>query len=406
MPILTLRLGSRAVAALSAQGLTAGGSLVLQVLAARQLGPAGYGQYTLLLAALLLFTALQTGWVGDSLTVMDREDEQVRGALTWSLRGFLVLGSLGGVGMALVLRVTSVAGALLFGIMVALWLLEETGRRLLMAKLRFWALVLNDAVYATVAIGLVLAWSVAGRTMTLELFIGAMAAGALTAVVVARVQLPKGEFRGGRLTRQGLGEVAGFGFWRSANDGLQPIVTLFVRATVAGVAGPSVLGQLEAARLLMAPVTTLRHGFGTLLLPSFTARAREGQNLRVDIAAGGLMAMSAAYGAVALGWTEPLGGLVTGGAFPVERISVAGYALGAILASLSLPLAQSVLVRKASRPVFVSRLAGAVVSVGLAVGIVLLFDAAWTPFAEAAGFAVTVAALWWVSRRLSAVSSG
>ncbi|WP_010314329.1 hypothetical protein [Saccharopolyspora spinosa] len=62
------RLVAKVAAPVLSQGITAGTSLVLQVLAARTLGLAEFGSFVLLLALLVTAIALYTGWVGRSST--------------------------------------------------------------------------------------------------------------------------------------------------------------------------------------------------------------------------------------------------------------------------------------------------------------------------------------------------
>jgi O-antigen/teichoic acid export membrane protein len=65
--------------AVTVQLIIAGGSLILQAIATRTLGAAGYGTYAVLYSILVLLLAVQTSWVGDSLTVFDRFDPRIQG---------------------------------------------------------------------------------------------------------------------------------------------------------------------------------------------------------------------------------------------------------------------------------------------------------------------------------------
>ncbi|HEY4022482.1 MAG TPA: hypothetical protein VGM75_27580, partial [Pseudonocardiaceae bacterium] len=88
VPNRITRLGSavtkRAAAPLISQGINAGGSLLLQIAAARTLGLAAYGSFAVCLALLSAATALYTGYVGDSLAVLDRHDRETRATLVAS----------------------------------------------------------------------------------------------------------------------------------------------------------------------------------------------------------------------------------------------------------------------------------------------------------------------------------
>src|SRR5512133_3619496 len=136
-----------AVAAVLTQAVTAGCSFLLQIVAAHRLGVAGLGGYALCVAVLVTATALYTGWVGDSLTVLDRQQPRIRQALVASALTAWLASAAVGVGVVLLLGLGSAGTALVFAALIVAWLAEETGRRLLMARLEMWSLVLNDLTY-------------------------------------------------------------------------------------------------------------------------------------------------------------------------------------------------------------------------------------------------------------------
>src|SRR3954452_23370569 len=127
------KLGGHAAGAIVDQAVVAVTSLVLMILVRRQISSASLGYYAILINALALITALQTAWVGDSLTVLDRFDLRLRRGLVASILMFsavaLVVGSL----MAKPAH-EGAGGMVLFGVMVTFWCFEETGRRLYMAR--------------------------------------------------------------------------------------------------------------------------------------------------------------------------------------------------------------------------------------------------------------------------------
>src|SRR6185312_6171777 len=86
--VLRSRLARFAVlGGIAAQMSQALGSLLLQVLAARLLGADGLGAFAVLFGLIVMATAVCTGFVGDSLTVLDRGRREVRSAL----QGWLLL---------------------------------------------------------------------------------------------------------------------------------------------------------------------------------------------------------------------------------------------------------------------------------------------------------------------------
>jgi hypothetical protein len=174
----------KATAVMVSQGVVAGSSLVLQVFASRKLGSAGLGRFSLLVAILITLNSVQSGWIGDSLTVLDRFEPGVRRALfTYQCWALVIVGGVG-FGLAFVIQGIGVRNAMLFGLACLLWAAEETGRRLLIARRDFWPLAVNDVAYMVGAFGYVGVVAVVGR-VTLGHLIAALGAGALAAILVA-----------------------------------------------------------------------------------------------------------------------------------------------------------------------------------------------------------------------------
>ncbi len=63
--------------------------------------------------------------------------------------------------------------------------------------------------------------------------------------------------------------VAGFGGWRGAQVGIPPLILSAVRVIVAASVGAAALGQVEAARIFVAPATLAVQGLGSYLLASY-----------------------------------------------------------------------------------------------------------------------------------------
>ncbi len=368
---------------------------------ARSLGAAGFGSYQVLLAALVTVTAVQSGWIGDSLTVLDRTDATVRGALAAAQAVFLIAGTAIAVVVALAVDGGG-AVVLAFAVAQTFWLLEDTIRRLFMARMRFWGLVLNDLVYLVASLGSLGLLSRGAGPLTLADVLLSTAVGALAAVAAGRLQLPAQDFDPGRVTRAELRRVAGFAGWRSAQAGLRPLATLIVRIAVAGLAGAAALGQLQAARLLLAPVQTALAGVGSYLLPAYR-REPPGTGLtapralvRQTVALVG--AVGVATGVVLLA-ADALSALLFSGAVEVDHLAVAAWGAWSAAFAAGLPVMTAALVRLRSRWVFVVR------SVDLAIGVLLsllvlsVADTRWVPFAAAVGMLVAVALLWRDQRR-------
>jgi O-antigen/teichoic acid export membrane protein len=390
------RFAGGAGAAITAQMVAAGGSFLLQVLAARSLGDAGYGRFAVCLAVIITVTALQTGWLGDSLTVLDRHAPEVRAALATSLIASGLLGLIGGLLVGVLIGLDGWLAPMLFGTLLATWLLEESGRRLLMARLEFWKLVGNDMTYLAVGLAVLFCCRAAGLELTLGVFLGAMTAGAAAAVLLVLVQVPRTELSELRPGLTGMRAVAGFAAWRSAQATLRPAALLAARLLVLHLVSAAAVGRLELARLLMAPAQTVINGAGAFLLPTFTRTERERpgtragrrrQDRRADRAVLALAAATVLSGLIVLGVLGPLGRLISGGRFDVSPIAVLGWTVYLSTWAATLPYVSETVARRLSREVFRARLVDSVVGVALTVAVLAVDHdlVALVPWALAVG---------------------
>jgi O-antigen/teichoic acid export membrane protein len=399
-----LRLAGSIGGAVVVPFVTAAGSLALQVLAARALGGAGYGAYTLFTGTLIMIIALHTSWVGDALTVFDRFAAGPRAAIAASMPVTIAVGA--GVGLAVAATAGGVGpGTLgLYLLLIVLTLLSETTRRIYMARQEFWALVGNDCVNYGVTLAMAAGLVLRGWEPSVGLLLGAMCFGQVAGVGLARLRLPGREFRPGGLRGAAIREVFGFGFWRSVHASLRPASTLVSRLMIVGFASTAVLGGIEAARLLLSPAVTVVVGSGGYLLSRFAQAAKQGrpagagQALRMALALAGVTLVLSAVG---IGLAGPLGPVITGGDFAVDEIALYGWAVWAFSFALTMPLAVLGTSRKRSR--LVSAIRGAESALGLAaLAVVLAVDARWAsyaPFCLGAGGLVSSAVLWHLLRR-------
>ncbi len=352
------------------QGLTAGTSLLLQVVAARMLGLTEYGAFAVFLAVLVSATALYTGYVGDSLAVLDRRERHTRAALSTSALIALGLSLVIGIGSSLVLRPDEPVVALLYPVMLIGWLVEETFRRLLIARQEFWRLVVNDFAYLLgtfVALG---AWYLSARTVTLPMIFGAMGVGTVAAIVTGFGQLPRAELRRLRPGLAGMREVASFAGWRSMHATLRPAALLASRLLVANLVSLTAVGLLEAGRLVIAPLQVVVNGAGSFLLAGFAAGERNGGRDAGKTAgrAAWLLAGVTLVGGAGLAlFAGPLGSLLAGQ--QVDRLLVLGWVIYLGVWAAGLPYVTEVTARKLSRSVFWVRLADS------AAGLVLVLAA-------------------------------
>ena len=390
LPIRRVRslVTSHASGAVVAQVWQAAASFVLQVVAAHVLGAEGLGLVALCLGTIVLVTALTSGFVGDSLTVLDRSDARVRGGLQWWT---VILATTGPALAATILWASGsleVAEAGLFLLAASLFAVEEVGRRLLMASLRFWRLVAVDSVALVTAVAALLVTGLSA-SITLSSFLAAVALGQAAGLLTIAAMLAPGERWAAPARGGALRHVASFGVWRGAQVAVNPGVFTALRLLVVAVAGASALGHLESARILVAPALLMVQGLGSYLLASYgrdrvlplvalVARARRSS---AALVLGGL-------GVGALIWlSAPVAGpWVTGGEFVVPRLAVAGWVFYAAAIASMQPFVSLAAARGRQRAMLGVRLMDAAVSlVALVVWLMADLPTAATPFVLALG---------------------
>jgi O-antigen/teichoic acid export membrane protein len=221
-----------------------------------------------------------------------------------------------------------------------------------------------------------------GAEATLGLFLGAMAAGAVAAVLLALVQLPAAEWTGLRPRSTGLGRLASFAAWRSAHAGLRPLALLAVRLLVLQLVSAAALGELEAARLLVAPAQTLINGAGSFLLPTFARAERARDRRRADRRRSReqvtrtvwlLGGATLLVGLASLAFFGPLTRLVTGGNFSISPVAFLGWTVYMTTWAVILPYVSETVARRLSREVFLVRVVDSVIGVVLT-AVLLLAD--------------------------------
>lgn len=332
-------LGRRATGAVAGQVTQAAAGLVLQVAAARYLGAAGLATFSLIYGAIVLVTAVSSGMVGDSLTVLDRQEPRVRAGLhVW---GLVVAGGAGvaGVGLGAVTGVVSPWAAVLLGASVTAYVVEDALRRLLMATGRYWSLPAVDVTSLVLALAPLIAWAMVGR-LTLTAFLLALLIGQAGAAVVAWWLVAADERPRGPWRRPDLWQVWGFGSWRAASQMVRPGLLTCLRLIVVAAAGAAAYGPLEAARVYTAPTLVLVTGLGTYLLPHYVAtreRPAAAAIRSADRAALGLAAAVALITAVAVVLRPLVEPLLTGGHYPVPLLAVVGWGAYAVAGAFLLP---------------------------------------------------------------------
>ncbi|MBJ7450534.1 MAG: hypothetical protein JHC71_00455 [Blastococcus sp.] len=390
-----------AAGALAGQAGQAVAGLALQVVAARELGAAGLATFSVVYGAMVLATAVCSGLVGDSLTVLDRHRPDIRAGLHVGAVAVSAVAALLGGMLALATDLVPVWVAPLLGLATAAFILEDTLRRLLMATGRFWSLTLVDGSALVLGLG-VLAVAAASGPLTLTSFVLAVLVGQTGAAVVAWALLPGVERPRGPWRRPALAEVAAFGTWRALAQTIRPAMLTLLRLMVIGTAGAAAYGPLEVARVYTAPTLVLVAGMGSFLLPHFVALRPQGAaaGLRsADRAALGLTMGVAGICVVALAGLPWLGPLLTGGGYAVPVAAVASWSVYAAASATLLPYSSLASVHGRQRQVLLLR---SLEFASLLAVLVLLLaggdgGATWTPLALALGPLLTaVAVRQWV----------
>lgn len=375
-----------ALAAALAQLAQAAGSFALQVVAAHALGASGLGTISLCLGTTILTTAVTSGLVGDSLTVLDRHDARVRSALQVWLVVVTLAGSLGA---AAVLRATGVLDtgeALLFAVATAAFQVEEVLRRVLMAVQRFWTLLVVDGV----AVGVTLLALFLVRDIEVGSFLLAVAVGQTAGIVVALAVVPGPERRLVPLRGAAVREVLAFGGWRGAQVALTPTALTVSRFVLLGAAGTVALGEVEAARVLGAPALLVVQGIGSYLLSTYArdrARPLDALRARAVRASIAMAATAVLLGVVVTSLVPVLAPLAVGTTIDVRVVTVAGWAVFAAATATMQPFASLAVTRGRQREVFALRCLDVVVGTGLLALSLGLFGlaSAFTPFVLAVG---------------------
>jgi O-antigen/teichoic acid export membrane protein len=362
--------------------------LLLQVAAARFLGAAGLATFALGYGLLVLATAVCSGLVGDSLTVLDRADARIRAGLHgWTVLVAVGAGALGVTG-ALLSDALPLWAGLLVGPAAAAFIVEDTLRRLLMAHGRFWSLPAVDGASLLLALLTLLVVGAAGD-LSLAAFVVALLVGQAGASAVAWWRLPVPGRPRGPWRAPDWWTVFSFGVWRAAAQTIRPALLTVLRLLVVAAAGAAAYGPLEAARVLTAPTLVLVTGLGSFFLPHFVAlRERPTAALlrSADRAAVGLALGVACIGAVTCAALPLVGPLLTGDTYLIPLGAVVGWSGYAVAAALLLPYSALATVRGRQRSVLALR-SLEFVSLAVVLVLVLLVDGGevWAPMALGVG---------------------
>jgi O-antigen/teichoic acid export membrane protein len=377
---------SGAVGAQMAQALA---SLVLSIAAARALGADGLGVFGLISGGLVVATALATGLVGDSLTVLDRNHPRTRAGLQVVAFGCAVLA---GVLACVITRATGLLDAktaFVFGLGSAFFIFEEFLRRLLMASLRFWSVMIVDTSCLIATVWWLVVANATGSITMMQILL-ALWVSQIIGMITAFNLLPRSERALAPWHHADTASVFRYGSWRAAQQGVRPAMLTAMRIIVAVAVGTVAYGRLEGARVYTAPTLLIVNGVGGFLFATFAARRDEsiGRLTRyADKGAVALVVLVGAAGVVAvacLGWAGPL---ITGHNFDIDQVAVIGWVAYAAAAGLLMPYGSLAAVVGLHVKVFMYRLVESIISLVAVVAVLYVFDASpsWVPLAMTLG---------------------
>jgi O-antigen/teichoic acid export membrane protein len=375
------------VAAQMSQAL---GSLLLQVVAARLLGAEGLGAFAVLYGLVIMATAVCTGFVGDSLTVLDRSRRDIRSALQSSLFGIAVLGAAVAFLVGWLGGFLSPGASLVFAAATAAFLVEDVLRRLLMAGLRFWRIVIVDLAGLAGSVATLLAVALlAGDQIGLGAIVLALLAGQVVAAAVAVAMLPTAERWLAPLRVGAIRTVSGYGSWRAAQQFIRPGMLTAVRLLVVAMAGLAATGALEAARIYTAPLLLVVSGASSFLFASYaSAKPEQSSGLlrRADRGVLGLFGATIAMAVMAVLAMGLLGPLLTSGNINLSVVAVIGWCVYAVSVATVTPYGALAAVQRRQAAVLMVRTADSVLSL-IAVAVVLSLggEVDWVPLVLAAG---------------------
>lgn len=368
-----------------AQAIQSLTSMVVLMLAAKLLGIEALGLFSILYGALILAAAITSGFVGDSLMVLDRHDPRVQAGLRFWLV-VLALG-LGSIAALLSWAGTELGwlGALLYGLVAVAYVAEELIRRSYMAIMGFGRLIVVDLVVLGTTAAVLLGVGIFG-TLSLEVFMLAILCGQCAGTIYGWVRLPRSEKVSARRPAQ-IKAVAQFGIWRSAVQGLRPAQLTAMRILVTAMIGLVAAGEMEAARIYAAPAMLLVTGTCAYLFASLARRrdVEPVQQLRnTDLVV--LKLFLATIGCAVIGLTLlPWGGPLLTGVVP-SGIAVTGWLAYASTVAVSTPYGLLAAVFEKARPVFVIRFLDSILSVIMVTVVVALTaDYRIVPWAAALG---------------------
>jgi O-antigen/teichoic acid export membrane protein len=209
----------------------------------------------------------------------------------------------------------------------------------------------------------------------LDDFLLAILAGQSTGALTGTLLLPRVERYVVPMGGAALRQVAGFGVWRAAQQGLRPALLAGIRFAVILLIGLTAAGELEVARIYAAPALLIVGGFASFLLPSYARDSSKPLSElinRADRAVAALSVLTVVGSVLALVLLPVAGPLLTG-RMP-DPIAVTGWLCLSLGVGASIPYGSLAAVRDKASTVFAVRLSETLLSLALATTVVALSD--------------------------------
>ena len=251
------------------QGMSSFGNLALGLIVARSLGPHGFGAFSLAYVTFGFVLAASRGPSTDPLLVRFSGADQARWrgatkAATATALCFGVAAGIGCVAVGLALPRGAGAGLVALGFGLPGILLQDSYRFAWFAQGRGDKAFVNDALWAVLQIGVVLALDVTGRATVVSCvlaFGGTATVAALAGLLQSGVRPQPSRVRAWLVDHRDLGVRY---LAENVSIGGARQVRIFA---VGGLAGLAAVGSIRAAEMLMGPFLVLLSGVSQVAVP-------------------------------------------------------------------------------------------------------------------------------------------
>lgn len=376
------------MAAIVAQGAMAAGGFALQILAARSLGVSGLGEFGLLYGTLVWANGIISGFIGDSLIVLDRHDPAVRAALQNWLFLISAFCAVAGFVVAWTTGFVDFRAALAFGGAAFVFLIEAALRLLLMATLMFWRMA---AIDTTSLLTMVVFLLFAPRVTLAWLFLALMV-GQLSAVAVGVFLLPTRERWLARPLPAQHRAVAAYGLWRGLNQAVHPALLALTRVIVIATFGLAAAGELEAARIYTSPALLVLMGLAGFLFASYALSRAQPMHAAVrsaDREALALVVVTLLFGICAVSAIPLIGRLITG--HDISTLAVVGWLVYTLSVAVVAPYSLLAAARGRQAAALVVAFASSMFSLVVVAALAhMVGSVGWVPFGLIGPFAGAV----------------